>query len=45
MRECTEFRLLVMNTPLSLERMLAAEREAAEKNSQSTSAPATTTPA
>lgn len=45
MTECTEFRLLVMNTPLSLERMLAAEREDTEKNSQATSAPDTTTPA
>lgn len=33
MRECTEFRLLVMDVPLSLERMLAAEKAAAEKNS------------
>lgn len=33
MRECTEFRLLVMDAPLSLEKMLAAEKEAAAKNS------------
>lgn len=32
MEECTEFRMTVMDVPLSLERMLAAERAANEKN-------------
>ena len=32
MEECTEFRLLVLDVPLSLERMLAAERDAERKN-------------
>ncbi len=32
MSECTEFRLLVMDAPLSLERMLEAEKAATEKN-------------
>lgn len=45
MEECTEFRLLVRGAPLSLEKMLALDREAAAKNSVTTSAPATTTPA
>lgn len=31
-QECTEFRLLVMDAPLSLEKMLAAEKETATKN-------------
>lgn len=42
MEECTEFRLLVMDAPLSLERMLAAEKEELGKNSLTTSAPALT---
>lgn len=33
MEECTEFRLLVLGTPLSFSRMLAAEKAANEKNS------------
>lgn len=45
MEECTEFRLLVRGAPLSLEKMLAIEREAAAKNSATTSAPASITPA
>jgi hypothetical protein len=36
--EWTEFRLLVMDAPLSLEKMLAIEKESAGKNSVSTSA-------
>lgn len=43
MEECTEFRLLVRGAPLSLGRMLAAEKEATAKNSETTSAPASTT--
>uniref|UniRef100_A0A831U061 Uncharacterized protein n=1 Tax=Geobacter metallireducens TaxID=28232 RepID=A0A831U061_GEOME len=43
--ECTEFRLLVMDAPLSLERMLAAEKEAERKNSSTTSQPSGTIPA
>lgn len=45
MEECTEFRVLVMDAPLSLERMLAAEKEDSEKNSVTTSALAPTTQA
>lgn len=37
MLECTEFRLLVLDAPLSLEKMLALEKAAAEKNSSTTS--------
>lgn len=33
MEESTEFRLLVMDAPLSLEKMLATEKAATEKNS------------
>lgn len=43
MEECTEFRLLVRGAPLSLGRMLAAEKEATAKNSETTSAPASIT--
>lgn len=32
MSESTEFRLLIMDVPLSMEKMLAAEKEAARKN-------------
>lgn len=42
--ECTEFRILVMDAPLSLERMLAAEKEAERKNSSTTSPPSGITP-
>ncbi len=42
--ECTEFRILVMDAPLSLERMLAAEKEAERKNSSTTSPLSGTTP-
>lgn len=42
--ECTEFRILVMDAPLSLERMLAAEKEAERKNSSITSPLSGTTP-
>lgn len=38
MEECTEFRLLVMDAPMSLEKMLAAEKAELEKNSKTTSA-------
>ena len=37
MENCTEFRLLVLDAPLSLERMLTAEKEDQEKNSLATS--------
>lgn len=43
MEMCTEFRILVMDAPLSLERMAALEKEASAKNSETTSAPAPTT--
>lgn len=42
MKECTDFRLLIMTAPLSLEKMLAAEREATRKNSLTTSEPSST---
>jgi len=37
MGECTEFRLLVRGAPLSLEKMLAMDREADTKNSKAIS--------
>lgn len=43
--ECTEFRIFVMDAPLSLERMLAAEKEAERKNSSTTSLLPGTSPA
>lgn len=43
--ECTEFRIFVMDAPLSLERMLAAEKEAERKNSSTTSPLPGTSPA
>jgi len=45
MRDCTEFRLLVMDAPLSLEKMVEMERAELEKNSSTTSAREQTTPA
>lgn len=45
MEEWTEFRLLVMDAPLSMEKMLACEKDAAAKNSPSTSLPSPITPA
>ena len=42
MNEMTEFRLLVMDAPLSLEKMLSAEKDETEKNSLNTSAPSST---
>jgi len=45
MEKLTEFRLLVIGTPLSFERMLAAERAVTEKNLSTISAPSPITPA
>lgn len=45
MEKLTEFRLLVIGTPLSFERMLAAERAVTEKNLLPISAPSPITPA
>lgn len=44
MEECTEFRMLVMDAPLSLEKMLEAEQAELKKNSLTTSAPGPTSP-
>lgn len=44
MESLTEFRLLVVGAPLSLERMIQSEKALAEKNSSTTSAPSSTTP-
>ena len=44
-RECSEFRMLMMDAPLSMEKMLDAEKAETEKNSLATSAPALTSPA
>lgn len=45
MTKWTEFRVLVMSTPLSLSRMIAARREESEKNFSATSESAPTSPA
>lgn len=45
MEESLDFRMLVMGAPLSMEKMLAAEKEAKRKNSQTTSGQNPTTPA
>ena len=45
MTECVEFRTLILETPLSLEKMLAAEQAAAEKNLSTTSGQELTTQA
>ena len=45
MSESTSFRLLVMDAPLSMSKMLAAEKEALRKNSLTTSGQNPTTPA
>ncbi|AMV72215.1 hypothetical protein DBW_1861 [Desulfuromonas sp. DDH964] len=45
MEELTEFRLLVLDAPLSLEKMVASERAIQEKNSLTTSEPGPTSPA
>lgn len=45
MQECTEFRLLVLDAPCSLDKMLSAEKAELEKNSETTSAPGPTSPA
>jgi hypothetical protein len=42
MEDCTEFRLLVLDAPLSMEKMLAAEKGETEKNFKTTSTPAST---
>jgi len=39
MEDYAEFRVLVLSVPMSFERMLAAEKAQAEKNSATTSAP------
>jgi len=44
MDDYAEFRVLVFSVPMSFERMLAAEKAQAEKNSATTSAPSSTTP-
>lgn len=45
MTESSQFRLLVMDAPLDLERMIEAERAELEKNSETTSVQKPTTPA
>lgn len=45
MNESTSFRLLVMDAPLSMGKMLAAEKEAKRKNLPTTSGQSATTPA
>ncbi len=45
MAESTSFRLLVMDAPLSMSKMLAAEKEALRKNLLTTSGQKATTPA